>query len=106
MNIEFFKNKRLQFVLAVIWLVVSFIIVRAKVVNAAKVFLSVSSYACTQKIEYGNFSDCMDVADKKFAQLYKVTEIQLIDTFMLFIAPIILIILTLSLVKWIKNYKN
>jgi hypothetical protein len=106
MNIEILKNKRLQFVLAVIWLIASFLIVRTQVVNAAKVVLSVSSYACTQNTENVVFSDCMDAATKQFSKLYKVTELQLIDAFLLFITPIIFIICIVRLVKWINNYNK
>jgi hypothetical protein len=106
MKFEILKNKRLQFVLAVIWLIASFIIVRTQVVNAAKVALSVSSYACTQNTENVVFSECMDAATKQFSNLYKVTELQLIDAFLLFITPIIFIICIVRLVKWINNYKQ
>ena len=106
MKFEILKNKRLQFVLAVIWLIASFLIVRTHVVNAAKVALSVSSYACTQNTENVVFSDCMDAATKQFSKLYKVTELQLIDAFLLFITPIIFIFLAVSLVKWINKYNK
>jgi hypothetical protein len=106
MKFEIFKNKRLQFVLAVVWLISSYLIVRTQVVNAANAFFSVSASVCMQNRENVVFSDCIDAATKQFSKLYKVTEIQLIDAFMLFITPIIFIICIVRLVKWINNYKQ
>jgi hypothetical protein len=106
MKFEILKNKRLQFVLAITWLIASFLIVRTQVVNAAKVVLSLSTSACTQNVDNVAFSDCMDAATKQFSKLYKITELQLIDTFLLFITPIILIIVIASLIRWINNYKK
>ena len=106
MNFEILKNKRLQFVLAVVWLISSYLIVRIQVVNAANAFFSVSSSVCMQNRENIVFSDCIDAATKQFSKLYKVTDIQLIDAFMLFITPIIFIICIVRLIKWINNYNK
>ena len=103
MKFEIFKNKRLQFVLAVIWLIASFLIVRIGIIKAAEHHLQLSLAVCYQN---EGLQDCVDKAFETHSKLIQVTLLQLLDMFALFIAPFIFIIVSISLIKWINNYKQ
>ena len=103
MNLDILKNKRLQFVFAVIWLIASFLIVRIEIIKAAKQHLQLSLAVCYQK---EGLQDCVDKAFEINSKLNQISLLQLLDIFALFIAPIIFIICIVRLVKWINNYKQ
>lgn len=107
MNIEILKNKRLQFVLAVIWLVTCFLIVRTQHSEIA-----FESYERNIANCYGYAGDkffhnesCINAASSKLEAALKITSDDLGSTLFLFITPIIFIIVFVRLIKWINNYQ-
>ncbi len=103
MKFEILKNKRLQFVLAITWLIASFLIVRTSVMKATDSVLQLSLSNC---YKFEGKQECIDNAFKIYSKINQITLLQLLDMFVLFIVPIIFIIVLTNLIKWINNYNK
>ena len=103
MKFEILKNKRLQFVLAITWLIASFLIVRINVMKATDTVLQLSLANC---YKYEGKKECIDNAFNIYSKINQITLLQLLDMFVLFVAPIIFIIVLTYLIKWINNYNK
>jgi hypothetical protein len=99
-------NKRLHFVLAVLWLIASFFTVRAFAYYLAYDSLQFDIAACKFKDSHSEYSVCNDNAWSFYRQSLEITLAQLIEMFVLFITPILLVLLLAALIKWIGNYEH
>lgn len=103
-KLSYFKNKRLQFVLVVAWLIACFIFIRIEPVGSAKEMLNLSLSNCYE-FNKSLYSTCTDDAIENYSRSLKITKMHLVDLAALFLIPIILIMLLVYLVRWINNYK-
>ena len=103
---KLFKNKRLQFALAVTWLITCFIVIRINPIETADSIFRISLDSCYQNHSFTNnelVDGCIKTAENDYRKLLEVTSAQIIDIFILFILPIIFTILLIYLVRWINN---
>lgn len=89
-KLNYFKNKRLQFVLVVLWFMACFIFIRIEPVEWAKEQLDSSLSNCYE-FNKSLYSTCTDDAIKNYSKNLKITKMQLVDLAALFLIPIILI---------------
>ena len=102
------KNKRLHFVLAVIWLITCFIVIRVNPIETADKIFRIYLASCFQNYSIKNkelVDGCIEAAKNDYRELLEVTNAQLIDMFILFIVPIIFTLMFIYLVRWINKYK-
>jgi hypothetical protein len=107
MNIKILKNKRLQFVLAVIWLVTCFLSVRTQHSDTAYENYERDIGWCSGHTgdEFFRDENCINAATSKFEAALKITLADVSSTLFFFITPIIFTIVLAGLIKWINNYQ-
>jgi hypothetical protein len=105
---KLFKNKRLQFALAVAWFITCFVVIRINPIETADRIFRIALDSCYQNHLTTNkelVDGCIKTAENEYRELLEVTSAQIIDMFILFILPIVFILLLIYLVRWINNYK-
>lgn len=99
------KNKRLHFVIAALWLITCFFIVRNDAIKTADKLLDIDMKYCYGRADIATHKSCVDEAMASYVDFLKITNEQLSDIFFLFLLPIIVILLLVGVIKWIGNYK-
>jgi hypothetical protein len=105
MDSTLLKNKRLHFVLMVLWSFACFIIIRYEPVKTADTLLKIDMTSCYERENHAQVKSCVNGAMEHYRELLEITNSQVIDMFALFLFPIIVLLVLAAVIKWIGNYK-
>lgn len=105
MDLKLLKNKRLYFVLAVLWFLACFLFIRNAAIKTADKLLDIDMKSCYGRADIATHKTCVDEAMASYVEFLKITNDQISDIIFLFLLPIIVILLLVGVIKWIGNYK-
>lgn len=99
------KNKRFIFVALIIWLLISFFKIRYEVLKSADIYYKLISNSCFSMDNKIDSDICLDELSNDYADMISITQGQIIDTFILFLVPIIILYIIYRIILWISKYK-